>query len=195
MKAGWQKGKKRGPMSKETKQKISAALHGKQPKNIVAGWNKGGTSWSKGKKLSEEHKKKIGQANKLFYSNIEVRKEISKRMSKRNKEVFSDSLIGLNKILRHRLEYRQWRTAVYERDNYTCQECNIKGGELNADHIISFSVLLYRYLIKTVEDALECKELWNIDNGRTLCLECHKLTDTYGGRSIKLNKIEKEYVK
>jgi len=32
----------------------------------------------------------------------------------------------------------------------------------------------------SVEEAKDCSELWDTDNGRTLCHPCHKLTDTYG---------------
>lgn len=78
-----------------------------------------------------------------------------------------------NKKLRKSLEYSLWRTAVFIRDNYTCIECGIKSGMghaviLNADHIKPWS--LYPNL------------RFDINNGRTLCVECHKQTDTYGGR-------------
>lgn len=72
-------------------------------------------------------------------------------------------------------EYKLWRKAIFERDNYSCIWCksNIK---LQADHIKSFS---------------QFPELrFAIDNGRTLCLECHKTTDTYGIKiTIKNKKI------
>lgn len=32
---------------------------------------------------------------------------------------------------------------------------------------------------KNNEDALMCEEFWNLNNGRTLCKNCHKLTDNY----------------
>jgi len=67
--------------------------------------------------------------------------------------------------LRHSLEYKLWREAVFERDNYTCQLCGQRGGKLNADHIKMFAYFPeFRF---------------RISNGRTLCESCHKLTDTY----------------
>ena len=60
--------------------------------------------------------------------------------------------------------YSDWRLKVYERDNFTCQECGIIGGKLNAHHIFSwaeYSSLRY--------------ELWN---GITLCEVCHKKEHT-----------------
>lgn len=73
--------------------------------------------------------------------------------------------------LRHRDKHgsaldRDWRTAVFKRDDYTCQLCNARGGRLQADHIKPFK---------------EFPELrHDLANGRTLCIECHKKTPTYG---------------
>mgnify|MGYP007071592533 CR=1 FL=1 len=62
-------------------------------------------------------------------------------------------------------EYKQWRTSVFERDNYTCVWCGKRGGELEADH--KFPQALFPEL------------RFRLDNGRTLCKECHKKTFTY----------------
>lgn len=73
-------------------------------------------------------------------------------------------------MVRHTSDYKVWRITVYERDNYTCVLCNKKGGELNADHIKRFA---------------EYPELrFELSNGRTLCIDCHRKTPTYGGNRV-----------
>lgn len=73
------------------------------------------------------------------------------------------------------MEGNNWRKQVFERDNYTCKECGQIGGKLNADHIKPYCA--YPDL------------RWDINNGRTLCVECHKKTDTYGSKAWKYKEI------
>lgn len=74
-------------------------------------------------------------------------------------------------IIRTSYQYKFWRTAVFERDDYTCQHCGQRGGKLNADHIKPFS---------------QFPELvFDVNNGRTLCLDCHRKTPTWGRGFIK----------
>lgn len=62
--------------------------------------------------------------------------------------------------------HKQWRKAVFERDNYTCQICGVVGGILNADHIKCFAH----------HESLR----YEVSNGRTLCETCHKKTPNFG---------------
>lgn len=54
---------------------------------------------------------------------------------------------------------------IFERDNYTCQMCGQYGGDLQVDHIQSWSDFIDRR--------------FDIDNCRTLCTHCHYLI-TFG---------------
>lgn len=80
-------------------------------------------------------------------------------------------------------EYVSWKNEVFKRDNWTCR-CGKRGGALHAHHIKAFSVILKEYRIDSVEKALTCKLLWATRNGQTLCLVCHKQTDSYLNPSI-----------
>lgn len=120
----------------------------------------------KGKKLSYNHIKKMSDTHKKIGD---------KPPSRRGTIPWNyRGATKLQELIRKCFEYRQWRSDVFQRDDYTCQHCGIKGGILNADHIKLFSVILKEYNIKTLEEALKCEELWNINNGRTLHKHCHK---------------------
>lgn len=64
---------------------------------------------------------------------------------------------------KHNSDYRytEWRTAVFERDDYTCRRCGKRGGTLHAHHIKRWSEYP--------------EERYVVDNGLTLCADpCHK---------------------
>lgn len=58
-------------------------------------------------------------------------------------------------------EYKEWRGSVFKRDGYTCRECGVTGGTLNAHHIKKF---------KDFPD-----DRYLVENGLTLCVPCHRL--------------------
>lgn len=75
------------------------------------------------------------------------------------------------KRLRNLKIYKDWRKKIFERDNYTCVLCGDRNGnghyvELNADH--------YPIQFKTLLKENKTYKMWDIDNGRTLCIKCHK---------------------
>ena len=91
----------------------------------------------------------------------------------------------LSQQIRNSAEYSFWRKQIFERDNYTCQQCGrrTKKGDkviIEADHIYPFSKILDDYDITSIEEAISCEKLWDIENGRTLCRDCHKNTETCG---------------
>jgi len=94
------------------------------------------------------------------------------------------SIRTLNVRIRNLPEMKKWRSKVFQRDNWTCQKCEERGGELNAHHIFSFAKLLKKYKIRSIKQAKMCKDLWNIENGVTLCIKCHKLTKNYGKKNL-----------
>jgi len=72
-----------------------------------------------------------------------------------------------NKTIRWSKKMCEWRDAIYQRDDYTCQLCKTRSSKgnaavLNAHHIKGFAKN------KTLRT--------NINNGVTLCESCHKKT-------------------
>lgn len=57
-------------------------------------------------------------------------------------------------------QYKDWRKKVFNRDHYTCKHCNSRGVRLNAHHIKPWA----KYK----------KKRFDINNGLTLCVKCHK---------------------
>jgi len=155
--------------SLETKRKMSLASIGK-PKSEQAKIN-----MSKGRTgiiFTKEHKKNIGLGGIGLHAG-----ELSGN--------WKGGISKIDKLCRRMSEYRQWRSDVFQRDNWTCKTCGLNGCYVTAHHIKSFSKIIKENNIKNILEARECKELWDLDNGITLCEECHKLTDNYKGRANK----------
>ena len=79
-------------------------------------------------------------------------------------------------------QYKIWRSAVFTRDNFTCRECGVGGTRIEADHIIPFSKIMDDFSIDSVDGAIACNPLWDVENGRTLCKPCHRKTPTFGSK-------------
>lgn len=106
-----------------------------------------------------------------LHTDINIKKR-AKTISGKNHWNWQGGITSENRRRRNLAEYRDWREAVFSRDNYTCQICKQRGGYLEADHIKPWA-----YFPKVRLD---------INNGRTLCKECHKETPTYQNGAKKI---------
>ena len=89
-----------------------------------------------------------------------------------NNPNYRHGLTDIFHSIRNSARYKKWRIVIFKRDNWTCQICERKGGNIEADHIKPF--------------ALFPELRFELSNGRTLCRECHKTTPTWGAKVLKL---------
>ena len=133
----------------ENRRKQSETMKGKKPKNLellhklprTEGWKR---------KISQSNK---GRVNPWFFGD-------------RNPNWNG----GVSSLCRYKhynnAKYKNWREEVFQRDDWTCQICEAKGGFLHPHHIKSythFPALRYR-----------------VGNGLTLCVPCHHTTYGWG---------------
>ena len=167
----WNKGLKMESPSKETRHKLSKALRGN-----TNGFYKGMMPWNKGKRMP----------------NVNWRKGLSSleddRIISGERHYNWKGGVSRDKHNTVSLKYRKWRISVFKRDNYICQECGIKSG-------YGKTVVLEAHHIKSWAKYKEKR--FDIENGLTLCVDCHKLTDNYKGKNnglIQTDNGDKEAV-
>lgn len=122
-------------------------------KKLLSEMRKGQTPWNKGKEMSDEFREKVS---------------LGMMGRKAPKTAFKKGMIPWNKDMgkSYTESYRQRRIfrntiqkQVFERDDYTCQLCGIRGGDLQVDHIQSWAEYV--------------EQRFSMDNCRTVCAGCH----------------------
>lgn len=166
-------------MAPETRLKISQTLKGrKKPEGFGVGRIMSEETRRKislahmGMPVSEETREKLRQANlgKPCPEEVKVKKRQFCGSAHPN---WRGGRTPEIRLARKNGAYSEWRKKVFQRDNFTCQDCGDRGVELNADHIQSFTFFPdLRY---------------ELSNGRTLCVPCHRLTPNFGSKAKKLH--------
>ncbi len=112
-----------------------------------------------GRKFSNEHRKHLSENHADFTGE--------------NGPNWRGGITPLNKKVRNSDKFINWRKDIFQRDGFVCCDCNKEKCYFHAHHIKPLSKILKEYNITTLEQAYNCSELWNLDNGKTLCEECH----------------------
>lgn len=193
MRAYHASGRRGNVFTPEVRAKMSQSrLRGIREGRIRA-WNKGIPVTSElrqklresnlGQKRSDDVKRKIREALKIQWAkgirkpgwklSEQENRAKSARQRGSNSHLWRGGITPINQRIRGSFEYRQWREAVFRRDFYKCTQCgDARGGNLEADHIKPFAYF---------------PELrFDISNGRTLCIPCHKKTRTWGRGATRL---------
>lgn len=92
-------------------------------------------------------------------NSIAGRERVSQMMTGADNHRWRGGVSSLRVRLANTPEYKAWRKAVFERDDYTCQQCRRRGVRLQADHIVPVAERPDLILVVT--------------NGQTLCRPCH----------------------
>jgi hypothetical protein len=111
----------------------------------------------KGKRLTEEHKRKIslkcrdisGKNNPIYGIDVSGDKN----------PAWKGGITSENQKIKNSNIYRNWRKSVYQRDHYTCLKCKRIAGILRAHHKYNFA------------DFPDLR--FDVSNGATLCKGCH----------------------
>lgn len=168
-------GKIRQSPSGETRNKISETLKQKgcHPPWELSPCYRGGYSRVElfGDEVAEKIRQSLIEANRNREISNDTRRKMSLAKQGDRNINWKGSITDERQQAYNNLETKAWRRAVFARDNYTCQECGDANSYLNAHHI------------KEVSRYPELR--FDIDNGVTLCLSCHKLTDNYGGKWVR----------
>jgi hypothetical protein len=162
----------RGHMiTEETKEKISLANAGKH--NSLRTEFKKGQKFSeefkqkmRGKKLSENHKRKISEG---------IRKNPPSTIFKKGQKPWN-YIDGRSKILtpaRYGDDWDKIRYLVYLRDKFICQDCGAFGIKLHVHHKIPFLI--------SKDNSL--------NNLITLCVSCHRKEDAKIMKELKKQEI------
>jgi hypothetical protein len=135
-------------VSIDTRDKISRAKTGKKLAPFSENARINMSIARKGIKFSKEHRRKLSEVRMGKYCG-------------KDHPNWQGGITTENNKIRTSTEYKLWRKAVFERDNYQCIWGGKEhGNKLHADHIKPFALFPELRLA--------------IDNGRTLCKDCHK---------------------
>jgi len=120
-----------------------------------------GNKWGTLRKIDNNYREKMSKIMKG-----KIRPKISATKIGFKNPNWKGGITPINKRIRRSSKFFHWRNMIFKRDDYTCQKCRKRGGELHPHHIKQFAYY---------------PELrFDLNNGITLCKSCHLKTSTWG---------------
>ncbi len=176
----WMEGKKHAPEAIEKMRQVQAE-RGNDPAERKRRSERARTlgygKWMTGRKLPRDvvAKMRTGTMKAKKLTEDTGATQVAHFMSKHhNRKHFAENPRSKDPDIREKhnsdWRYKEWRTAVFQRDDYTCQVCQKRGGSLHAHHVKGWAKFPeLRYVV---------------GNGLTVCEDpCHKTLHAAGTRA------------
>lgn len=124
--------------------------------------------------MSTEQREHISEGHKGIIYSAQAR--MNNSLSSRGDKHWNwQGGISTNKhLMRNRIEWKEWRKQIYERDDYTCQMCFSRSGK-DYDGIINIEPH-HRLRVADLIKYKFNKYIFDVRNGVTLCKKCHLST-------------------
>ena len=113
-----------------------------------------------GKKPTTVTRLRMSEAQKIAQNRPEVKERRSAEQKGPKNWNWKGGISGANRLERLSYKFREWRAAVFQRDDWTCQDCGLRGSFLHPHHIFAFAKFT--------------KLRFEVNNGTTLCVNCHR---------------------
>jgi len=178
----WNKNKKRSQkVRKKISKSIKALWQNSKYREHMSKAHKGKSSSMKGKSHTRETKEKISKQLLGRRLSEITRKKIGEAKKKERHWNWKGGITPINIKIRNSFKCKEWKNKVFVRNDWTCQKCKRRGVELQAHHILIFSQFP--------------KLKFDINNGITLCKNCHGRFHKLYGRKINKTKELKDFLK
>lgn len=144
-----------------------------QAAGLALGRKKGTNHRHPGYRHSEATRRKIAASNKAFCAaNPEAVAARGQKVRGAQHYQWKGGITRLNQSIRQMTENRRWMDAIKARDG-RCVRCGATSN-LEAHHKVSLAALIEQLGIRSRADARRhAAALWDMENGETLCVDCH----------------------
>lgn len=152
-----------------------------QPENISSRRYDMERKREKERELTEELKKEKEEAERRMKLEQQERLEQIKKRKEEEIQAFSELRSEIEKMPIS----QKWKQNVREKCGNKCQICGFIG-KTQIHHRDSFYLILKHNYITSKEEAFECKQLWDLNNGEVLCKECHDKMESSKYRRLRI---------